>query len=115
MIFNLIHRPCGHYKSYNFQRECAHDLNFKSTILIPTKQFENPDVIELAKEDNEKYGDEVGIWLDPMADMPDTQVWLLSKEDKIKMLEYKYGGNFLLHMRNKNIIQICKGQFSLIN
>lgn len=88
MIFNLIHRPCGHYKSYNFQRECAHDLNFKSTILIPTKQFENPDVIELAKEDNEKYGDEVGIWLDPMADMPDTQVWLLSKEDKIKTVKY---------------------------
>ena len=88
MIFNLIHRPCGHFKSYDFQRKCAHELNFKATILIPTKQLDNSDVIESVKDDNRIYGDEPGIWLDPMADMPDTQVWLLSEKDKIRTVKY---------------------------
>lgn len=88
MVFNLIHRPCGHYESYDFQRSCAHDLNLKATILIPTKQLENKKVIENALKDNQEYGDELGIWLDPMSDMPNTQVWLLSEEDKLKTVKY---------------------------
>ncbi|MBE7021332.1 MAG: hypothetical protein E7411_07890 [Ruminococcaceae bacterium] len=88
MIFNLIHRPCGHYESYDFQRKCAHELNFKTTILIPSRQFDNERVMESVKEDNRNFNDEIGIWLDPLSDMPDTQVWLLSREDKVKTVKY---------------------------
>lgn len=88
MIFNLIHRPWGHFESYDFQRKCAHELNLKTTILIPTPKLEDESVISLSREDNEKYGDELGVWLDPMPDMPNTQVWLLSEEDKKRTVKY---------------------------
>ncbi len=88
MIFNLIHRPWGHFESYDFQRKCAHDLNLKATILIPTQKLDDERVISLSREDNEKYGDELGIWLDPLVDMPNTQVWLLSEEDKKRTVRY---------------------------
>lgn len=88
MIFNLIHRPCGHFKSYEFQRKCAHELNFKTTVLIPSKQFDNEEVMKMVMEDVSVYGDEPGIWLDPLSDMPDTQVWLLNTEDKIRTVKY---------------------------
>lgn len=89
MIFNLLHRPHGkRFDAYNFQRKCAHELKLKATVLIPTGQLEKENVIALAKEDSEIYGDELGIWLDPMVDMPNTQVWLLSEEDKMKTVKY---------------------------
>ena len=88
MIFNLIHRPCGHFECYDFQRECAHSLNLKATVMIPTKQLTNEKVIALSKEDHEKYNDELGIWIEPMADMPNTQVWLLNTQDKERCVKY---------------------------
>ena len=46
------------------------------------------EIISLVKEDSSKYGDELGIWLDPMKDMPNTQVWLLTEEEKKRTVKY---------------------------
>lgn len=87
MFFNLIHRPCLS-EEYNFQRRCAHELNLKATMLVPTSSLTNKDIIDMVKSDNEIYGDEIGIWLGPMKGMPKTMVWLLSERDKEKTVKY---------------------------
>lgn len=87
MILNLIHRPkvCD---AYNFQRRCAHELKLKTTIMLPAGSLENDEIIAQAKEDHAVYGDEVGIWLEPVDDQPNTQVWLLSEADKRVAVKY---------------------------
>ena len=87
MLFNLIHRP-NNSESYDFQRECAHSLNLKTTILIPTRFLEDENVIEKAKYDMTEYKDEIGLWIEPMSHHPNTQVWLLSEKEKRETVEY---------------------------
>lgn len=97
MILNLIHRPERISETYDFQRKCAHELKLKVTMLVPSGKLDDPDVIAVVKEDHEAWGDEIGIWLNPLSDMPETQVWLLSSEDKRRTVKYsvdKYREHF---------------------
>lgn len=87
MILNLIHRP-EISEMYNFQRKCAHELKLKVTMLIPSKKMDNPEIIALAKKDCEEYGDEIGIWLSPLNDMPGAPIWLQSEENKLRAVHY---------------------------
>ena len=87
MIFNLIHRPKPG-ETYDFQRKCAHDLKLKATILSPTELLEDEKTVSVAKQDNELFGDEVGIWISPMPTQPNTQVWLLCEADKRATVKY---------------------------
>lgn len=88
MIFNLIHRACTSDESYYFQRQCAHELNLKATVLIPSDCLENEELLSTAKQDHEIYGDEIGIWLSPLKHHANTQVWLLSEQDKQETIKY---------------------------
>lgn len=87
MILNLVHRA-DRSEAYRFQQECAHELKLKTTVYVATNFLDDEKVIDMVKNDCERYGDEVGIWLSPMADMPGTKVWLLSEEDKWKTVKY---------------------------
>ena len=87
MYFNLIHRP-GLSNEYRFQRECAHELGLKATMLVPISSLDNQEIIEMVKYDNKVYGDEIGIWLGTMKGMPRTMVWLLSESEKEKTVRY---------------------------
>ncbi|MBE5040508.1 hypothetical protein [Ructibacterium gallinarum] len=92
MIFNLIHR-CDDTPMYEFQRECAHRLNLRTTIFLRDEFFENSEVIDKVKEDCEVYGSEAGIWLEPIEGQPATMFWLLNTEQKrenIKTVVEKY-------------------------
>lgn len=86
MIFNLVHKPTTS-DTYDFQRKCAHDLKLKVTILLSSESMNNDEIVKKAVADHEKYGDEIGIWLTPLEGMPDTQVWLLSEEDKMTVVK----------------------------
>ena len=92
MFFNLIHKPLPENdrlcEAFLFQRQCARDLGIKVTNFIYSDYLEDPYVIKIAKEDYEKYGDEIALLLNPLPDMPKTQAWLLSREDKIRMVSY---------------------------
>ena len=87
MILNLVHRAVLS-DTYRFQQKCAHDLKLKVTVYVGSGLLDNQQVIDMVKADQAEYGDEVGIWLSPLCGMPDTQVWLLSEEDKQKVVEY---------------------------
>lgn len=81
MIFNLVHKP-KMTEAYDFQRKCAHDLKLKVTILLNSASLFDEQIVKKALEDHETYGDEIGIWLTPLADMPPSMIWLLCEEDK---------------------------------
>ena len=87
MILNLIHRA-DLTEAYRFQQKCAHELKLKTTVYVSTNFLDEKIVIDMVKADCERYGDEVGIWLSPLADMPGTKVWLLSEEDKWRTVKY---------------------------
>ncbi len=87
MFLNLVHKPLI-AEPYEYQRKCAHELGLKVTQLISTNLLENDAVIELAKADLRDYGDQIGLLLNPMNDMPQTQVWLLSEADKLRTVQY---------------------------
>ena len=87
MIFNLIHRA-SELEQYDFQRECSHGLGIKATIMVPSRLLDNKKITDKAKADYESYGDEIGIWLEPLADMPNTMVWLLSEKEKLSAVKY---------------------------
>lgn len=88
MIFNLFHRPVSSSDTYNFQRNCAHTLNLKTTILIPSDCLNNPAITDTAMKDHLEFGDEIGIWLTPLKNQPQTQIWLLSEQDKKAAVKY---------------------------
>lgn len=87
MIFNLVHRA-DLTEAYRFQQECAHELNLKTTVYITSNYLDNQKVIDMVKEDQNKFGDEVGVWITPLDHMPGTKVWLLSEEDKWETVKY---------------------------
>ncbi|MBQ8231700.1 MAG: hypothetical protein IJZ34_07225 [Lachnospiraceae bacterium] len=87
MILNLVHRAAL-TDTYRFQQKCAHDLKLKTTVYISSSLLKNEKVISMVKADQEKYGDEVGIWIDRLPGMPSTMVWLLSEADKMKTVKY---------------------------
>lgn len=87
MILNLIHRA-DLSEAYRFQQDCAHELKLKTTVYLSSNHMDNEKITGMVREDREKYGDEVGIWLSPLAGMPATKVWLLSEADKWKTVKY---------------------------
>lgn len=87
MILNLVHRA-DLTEAYRFQQKCAHELNLKTTVYITSNYLDNQKVIDMVKEDQNRYGDEVGVWITPLDNMPGTKVWLLSEEDKWKTVKY---------------------------
>ena len=87
MIFNLIHRA-ELTETSRFQQKCARELNLKATVFIPSSSLDNQELVDEIKANQQKYGDEVGIWLSPLRGMPPTMVWLLSEEDKLKTVKY---------------------------
>lgn len=92
MYFNLIHKPMPkchvHNEAFLYQRECAHSLGLKLTNFIHTNYLTDEYIIDLVKEDRQKYGDEIALLLWALDDMPDTMPWLLSTEDKRRLVKY---------------------------
>ena len=80
-VVNIIHRPelspeyaekaLGNGKGvreesldiFRFQQDCAHKYGLKTTIQITYASLFSDTVINLAKEEHEKYGDEIGLSL----------------------------------------------------
>ena len=80
-VVNIIHRPelspeyaekaLGKGKGvrdesldiFRFQQDCAHKYGLKTTIQITYASLFSDVIIEMAKEDHEKYGDEIGLSL----------------------------------------------------
>ena len=48
---------------FRFQQDCAHKYGLKTTIQITYASLFSDTIIRMAKEDNEKYGDEIGLSL----------------------------------------------------
>lgn len=87
MIFNLVTRAALS-DTYRFQQQCGHELNLKTTVYVTTGSLDHKELTDMVKADKQQYGDEVGIWISPLKGMPRTQVWLLSEEDKRKVVKY---------------------------
>ncbi len=91
MFFNLVHKPqpegSKYYEAFMFQRQCALDLGLKVTNFVITHNLTNESVVAIAKADREEFGHDIGLLLAPL---PDTGVysWLLTTENKRKMVEY---------------------------
>ena len=91
MFFNLVHKPqpigAKYYEAFMFQRKCAHDLGLKVTNFVASFDLTDESVISIAKEDMEKYGDDIGLLLYAK---PGTgaMAWLQNAEDKRECVEY---------------------------
>ena len=103
MIFNLIHRAAD-TDTYHFQRKCAHELGLKATVMIPTKVLEDERIISIAKQDNEEFGDELGIWIMPLKHHPSTMVWLLNDEQKMETVKFSIDKYRELFGRNPKVV-----------
>ena len=77
-----------HNEAFLYQRECAHALGLKLTNFINTSYLRDEYIIDLLKNDNLKYGDEIALLLGTLDDMPPTMPWLLSTEDKRRVVKY---------------------------
>ena len=80
-IVNIIHRPelSPEYAEralgkgegvrdesmdiFRFQQDCAHKYGLKTTIQITYASLFSDEIVALAKEEHEKYGDEIGLSL----------------------------------------------------
>ena len=80
-IVNIIHRPelSPEYAEralgkgegvrdesmdiFRFQQNCAHKYGLKTTIQITYASLFSDEIVALAKEEHEKYGDEIGLSL----------------------------------------------------
>jgi hypothetical protein len=101
MYLNLLHRPIGGKMKELFmlQQDYAHELNLKVTVLVPFNMMHDEEIVNLVKQYEEKYGDEIGIWFDH-ATCPEyeqalgrrpTQLWLYSKEEKEQVVQLVIG------------------------
>ncbi len=88
MLFNLFIRPAK-LPAYDWQREVARELDLKLNIFINSNQLEDEEILEKCREDY-KNGAELGIWLSPVDDMPDTMIWLLSEADKRRAIKASF-------------------------
>ena len=80
---------------FRFQQDTAHKNGLKTTIQITYASLFSPAIIALAKEDHEKYGDEIALSL---LGLPCRQfrekyhteefcIWLFSMEDKMRIVD----------------------------
>lgn len=117
-IVNIIHRPelspeyaekSGGKKSkavseesldiFLFQQEQAHKNGLKTTIHITYAALFNEDIVKIAKEHHEKYGDEIALSLLGLPckefkekyKTEDFCIWMFSKEDKEKIVDDVFG------------------------
>lgn len=75
---------------FKTQQQIAHDNGFKTTIQMTYASLFNEEAIQLAKEHNEKYGDEIGLTLLGLPckefrekyKTKDFCIWMFSMEDK---------------------------------
>ena len=123
-VVNIIHRPemvpeyaekvTGHGKEedigrkslltesldiFRFQQETAHKNGLKTTIQMTYASLFNDEAIQIAKEDHEKYGDEISLSL---LGLPCTEfrekyktkdfcIWMFSMEDKKSIVDDVFG------------------------
>ena len=123
-VVNIIHRPemvpeyaekvTGHGKEedigrkslltesldiFRFQQETAHKNGLKTTIQMTYASLFNDEAIQIAKEDHEKYGDEISLSL---LGLPCTEfrekyktkdfcIWMFSMEDKKTIVDDVFG------------------------
>ena len=123
-VVNIIHRPemvpeyaekvTGHGKEedigrkslltesldiFRFQQETAHKNGLKTTIQMTYASLFNEEAIQIAKEDHEKYGDEIALSL---LGLPCTEfrekyktkdfcIWMFSMEDKKSIVDDVFG------------------------
>ena len=123
-IVNIIHRPemvpeyaekvTGHGKEedigrealltesldiFKFQQETAHKNGLKTTIHMTYASLFNEEAIRIAKEDHEKYGDEIALSLLGLPceqfrekyKTKDFCIWMFSIEDKKSIVVYVFG------------------------
>ena len=80
---------------FRFQQDTAHKNGLKTTIQITYASLFSPEIIAMAKEDHEKYGDEIALSL---LGLPCRQfrekyhteefcIWLFSMEDKMRIVD----------------------------
>lgn len=113
-IVNIIHRPelAPEYAAktsgadakavvqeslgiFLFQQECAHKNGLKTTIHITYASLFNDDIIAIAKEHHEKYGDEIALSLLGLPcpefknkyKTEDFCIWMFSDEDKERIID----------------------------
>ncbi len=72
---------------YQFQRKCAHEFGLRVTNMITYDTMLKPNAVASAKEDEEKYASETGVWLYPTDGHANTMFWLLNTEEKREALE----------------------------
>ncbi|MBQ9457130.1 MAG: hypothetical protein IJU64_01285 [Bacilli bacterium] len=73
-----------------FQQECAHSRGLKTTIEMTYASLFNPEIIRLAKEHHDRYGDEIALTLlglpcpqfEEKYKTKDFCIWMFSDEDK---------------------------------
>ena len=115
-VLNVIHRPemvpeyaakNGDIKKiqeesfdiFRFQQKTAHDNGLKTTIQMTYASLFNDEIIEIAKHDHEKYGDEIALSLlglpcEKFKEKYKTDefcIWLFSKEDKMEIIDDAFG------------------------
>ena len=117
-VVNIIHRPelAPEYAAktsgadpkavvreslgiFLFQQEAAHKNGLKTTIHITYASLFNDDIVEIAKEHHEKYGDEIALSLLGLPcpefkekyKTEDFCIWMFSKEDKEKIIDDVFG------------------------
>ncbi len=88
MLFNLFVRPAKN-SVYDWQMEIARKLDLKFNIFINSKQLCDEEIVEKCREDYES-GAELGLWLTPLEDMPNTMLWLLSEDDKRQAVKQSF-------------------------
>ena len=107
-IVNIIHRPelSPEYAEralgkgegvrdesmdiFRFQQDCAHKYGLKTTIQITYASLFSEEIIRQAKEEHEKYGDEIGLSLLGLPcpefrekyQTEDFCIWMFSMEEK---------------------------------
>ncbi|MEG0692710.1 MAG: hypothetical protein RR444_06475, partial [Oscillospiraceae bacterium] len=64
MIINLIHRPGKgkQFEMFKLQQNMAHALNLKVTVFLQYEHLFDQTIVELVKEYQREFNDEVGIW-----------------------------------------------------
>lgn len=123
-IVNIIHRPemvpeyaekvTGHGKSedigrkallnesldiFKTQQRLAHENGLKTTIQMTYASLFNDEAVQLAKDDHEKYGDEIALTLLGLPckefrekyKTKDFCIWMFSMEDKISIVNDVFG------------------------
>ena len=116
-IVNIIHRPelspeyaeraSGKGKGvrdesmdiFRFQQDCAHKYGLKTTIQITYASLFSEEIIRQAKEEHEKYGDEIGLSLLGLPcpefrekyHTEDFCIWMFDKKRKEEIIDDVFG------------------------